>query len=119
MADHIHLAPPPPPPSVDPAQVLIHVGVIRSNDPFLVAEIEATGAFLARIVPLVAAHLARIQPMTTQFNEVFYRRADPDDPSVDPLRDKVEDVIGISALWKLADQLRDAHPEEPPRERED
>lgn len=85
----------------------------------LLGEIEATRAYLEAVTGPILERLARIHPLTTAFCDAFAARVDCDDPAADPIRSELEDRLGISALWRLADQLRDAHPESPPRERAD
>jgi hypothetical protein len=85
----------------------------------LLCDIGGTRAFLEALVDGVVARLERIGPLTTSFCETFADMVDAMDPAADMVREELEDRLGISALWRLADRIRDAHPEEPPRGRAD
>jgi hypothetical protein len=85
----------------------------------LLCDIGGTRAFLDALVDQVVERLERIGPLTTQFCDAFARRVDTDSLAADLVREELEDRLGITALWQLADRIRDAHPEEPPRGRAD
>lgn len=86
-------------------------GRLEAGEHKLLCEIAMTRAYLEALAGEVAKRLARIHPLTTAWCDAFATYVDCDDPAADPIRCQLEDRLGITALWHLADQLRDAHPE--------
>jgi hypothetical protein len=84
---------------------------LRIREAVLIGEIALTRTYLEEVVDEVVKRLGRIQPFTTQWCDAFARQVDCDDLAADPIRSELEDRLGITALWRLADQLVAAHPE--------
>jgi site-specific recombinase XerD len=85
---------------------------LEAADPGLLTEIDSALSALQRLAPGVVLLLDRIWGLSSRFNRAFYESASRTDPAVDPVRDQVEDHVGVGGLWALADALRDAHPDE-------
>lgn len=94
-------------------------GRLEMGEHRLLCEIAQTRAYLEAVVDQVAERLAKVQPLTTAFCDAFARHVDANDREADPLREELEDRLGVTALWRLADRLRGAHPDEPPERRAD
>jgi hypothetical protein len=80
--------------------------------PGLLDQISACRRQLEAHVSEVTRAMRAVGDLTHEFCQAFERiHPDPMEMEADTDRCRLEDAIGISALWELADQLRDAHPE--------
>jgi hypothetical protein len=78
-------------------------------------EVAETLATLATLGPVVAEAMRRILPLTGAVEEAMMWPADLSPAELQPVTDAnfeaASDRLGLGALWGLADELLDAHPD--------
>jgi hypothetical protein len=86
---------------------------LRAIDPGLEAQTVEVRRVLARLLPALGAQLERVQPLTTRFDNALGQAWDDLEGGwcPDGVFDVLQRRLGIRAMWALADQARDAHPE--------
>jgi hypothetical protein len=79
------------------------------------AELVIARATLTVLAPIVVAAMRRIHPLTGAVEEAMRWPADLSaaqlEPATDVEVDAAMDRLGVTALWRLADALVDAHPD--------
>jgi hypothetical protein len=85
---------------------------LEQGDPGLLTAIAEQLQVLEGLAPTVTESLRRVEELSSRFCVAFAQvHPDPDSMQADGDRERVEDAVGVWALWRLADRIRDAHPD--------